>query len=305
MLHLKLVTRELKFDWAAISANVRSFAMEQNLNNDVAFITAATCREMFATDYSVEVVVPSVANQSEILEASNSKDASKTDKVNANMEKMLKDYENMSLEDLIAHVEYTEENMKQRREKIFDRVLSSLGGDNVSSTAAVTSVDMDLTRQAYNENLANKQLERQKRQLLIEEQAEKVRLDMERENLRKRFETGSADREGEDPLSSHAESGLTGMNSASKYGDSGGLRMGEKKSAELDFIDSLPYDPSVTQALESYMETDEFETMLTELEREIEAMAPAKIEGNVLLVVYTCPLFLSTAHIIIIFNILN
>ena len=134
-----------------------------------------------------------------------------------------------------------------------------------------------------------KELERLNKLAFEEDQLERVRLEKERETLRKRFDQDSADQEGVDPL---ALGDGTLSKSASKYGDSTGTHVGEKKSAELEYIDSLPYDPSVVQALESYMETNEFDVMLTELEKEIEAMAPSKTDGWFLLRMYAFLFFI-------------
>lgn len=134
-----------------------------------------------------------------------------------------------------------------------------------------------LTRQAYAENLAKKESERLKKVAFAEEQAEKLRLEKDREILKRRFDVDSADGVGENPLAHLSGDPAAGF----KYGDRSGLqRAGEKVSAELEFIDSMPYDPNVSQALENFMETDEFEVMLSELEREIDAMAPSKGEGK-------------------------
>jgi hypothetical protein len=67
--------------------------------------------------------------------------------------------------------------------------------------------------------------------------------------LKKRFDVCSADpcdREGKDPMG-FVDTPQSAAKSGSKYGDKGGMKMGEKKSAELDYIDSLPYDPIVVQ----------------------------------------------------------
>ena len=280
VLYLRNVTRELKFDWNAVAHKVQEFAIQENATDAV--ITPATCRKWFASDYHVTVAsaAPATAGDENVEESA--EDVLPSPK----MENLMKDYEDMSMDELVAHVEATELQMRQRKEEIFGRVLTSLGGgaSNIESTIAFNSAtntttsttysDYELTRQAYADNLAIKEAERLKKLALVEEQAEKVRLDKERDTLKRRFEHGSADGEGEDPLA-HIDSAGAGY----KYGDSSSVRAaGEKLSPEMEFIDSMPYDPNVTEALENFMETDEFDAMLSELEREIDAMAPSKGE---------------------------
>lgn len=281
--YLKSVTRELKFDWNAIAAKVTEHAKaEGRAESSLSFITAKSCREMFSQDYAVEKVVSAAPPMQAVTSPPAIQDTAVTpdgkgSKINKEMADMLRDYESMSLEDLVAHVNSREEQMAQRREQIFERVLSSLGAE--AGSGDFSNSDIEATKQAYSDTLAARELERRRRAEHEEELKEKQRLEQERENLRNRFQPGSVDQQGEDPLG-YADAIASGIRSASKYGDSGGTKAGDKKSAELEFIDSLPYDPNVVQALENYMETDDFDMMLTELEKEIEARAPGKDAGE-------------------------
>lgn len=258
--YLRSVTRELKFDWNAIADNVRVFADQENLSG--ISVTPAECRKWFASDYHVTVTSINAPGHSFSAEASEQEVQLKISAAT--------NYDDMSMDELVAHVEATELQMKQRKEEIFGRVLSSLGGNaaNIDSTVAFNAITNVTTI---------KETERLKKIAFAEEQAEKVRLECERELLKRRFDADSADGVGEDPLAHLSGDTAAGF----KYGDSGNLhKAGEKVSAELDFIDSMPYDPNVSAALENFMETDEFEVMLSELEREIDAMAPSKGEGG-------------------------
>lgn len=278
--YLRSVTRELKFDWNAISDKVQAFADNENLIG--VSVTPAACRKWFASDYHVTVTSAAVS-------ATVASSDEEEPEMGLKMSTPVTNYEAMSMDELVAHVEATELHMKQRKEEIFGRVLSSLGGTaaNIDSTVAfnastnvtTTTVysDYELTRQAYADNLAIKESERLKKIALAEEQAEKIRLEKERDVLKRRFDVDSADSVGADPLAHLSDDATAGF----KYGDSGSMqKAGEKVSAEMAFIDSMPYDPNVSQALENFMETDEFEIMLSELEREINAMAPSKGEGQ-------------------------
>lgn len=286
--YLKGRTRELTFDWNKIAEDVRNHGKTALGFNDVSFVTPKSCREAFASDYSVDKVLQSSGFDPQTIEqpaqqSPEQPNKAKTTptKVNVDMANMLREYENMSLDDLIEHVQKTEERMKVRREQIFGRVLSSLGGeDGLPSTdgGGFISTEFEHTRQAYNESLATREYEQLKRTAREDEARENQRLEEARNELKRRFDVGSKDREGEDPLGQAGAATLT-SGAKSRYGDSGALRQGDKTDAELDFIDSLPYDPNVVKAFETYMETDEFDQMLTELEMELQAQAPAKSEG--------------------------
>jgi hypothetical protein len=273
LVHLRNTTRDLQFDWKAVESSVQHFAAKE-FPGESFTINAASCRYHFANDYSVESVVDinSEAAARITEEAAAAASAPPVQPTN---------YDSLSLEELIAHVDATEVHLRQRKEEIFKRVLTSLGGEASQLEAATAMVgehssesiaaaqDYDTTRQAYIEILAERDAQRAKREILAVEHAERLRLDADRETLRRRFEEGSADAVGEDPLSEHA-------GGSAQYKSTGTAYPGEKRSAEMEFIDSLPYNPGMTQALERYMETEEFDIMLTDLERELEAMAPSK-----------------------------
>jgi hypothetical protein len=242
VVYLKGITRELTFDWNAIADSVRKHGTTVVGCTDVSFVTPKTCREAFAFDYSASSQAKDGADEETDPKENEDNEPSKVSGVMADM---LRDYENMSLDELIEHVNTTEEHLKRRREQIFGRVLTSLAGDS-SQEPLVSTMDYELTRQAYADNLAIREQERLKKLAYEEEVHEKLRLEHEREALKKRFDVGSADREGEDPLG-FVDTPQSAAKSGSKYGDKGGTKMGEKKSAELDYIDSLPYDPTVVQ----------------------------------------------------------
>ena len=327
LVYLRTATRELQFDWKAVTQAVREFA-ESELPGHSLVIDPASCRQRFALDYKVsatETTDFAPSSDGKGIESPVDGEDEKNAEPSVAMSSLLQGYENLSLEELIAPVDAAEEQMKVRTEQVFQRVLNSLGGekgrvdsilsvDHSNSTVSnIAFSDYEYTKQAYSDNLAAKAAERLKKEAYLEEQAERQRFEAQREALRRRFEAGSADCEGDDPLLQSASANqvqqqmqqlyATGlpMLSEGKLGGGVSLTAGsngniivtsgasgasahaqqappaEKHSTpELDFIDSLPYDAAVTQALEQYMETDEFEVMLSELEKEIDAMAPPK-----------------------------
>ena len=62
--YLKSITRELKFDWSSIANQVRNHGSADLGYGDTSFVTPKTCREVFASDYSVETIVAQPAMQS-------------------------------------------------------------------------------------------------------------------------------------------------------------------------------------------------------------------------------------------------
>jgi len=268
---LRVATRELQFDWPSIASKVQQYVDERGIHapNATILINPSTCRQQFASDYrAVNTAVttsggaePAVESVSEILAAAN---ANAPPTVSSNGF----DYSDMTLDQLVAHVEANEKLLKERKEQIFHRVLQSLSGGSAARTTLADGVSDvtipadDSATQAYHESLRVRAAEQLKLENFEAEQVEKREIEAARNALRRRFEAGSADGEGEDPLLQKA------------------MRLQEEKpTAEMQYIDSLPDDPAISQALESFMESDEFETMLSELERELEAKAASKHDG--------------------------
>lgn len=319
--YLRCVTRELKFDWSRISDHMREHV--QRLGSDANSssssgqvpIDPATCRLMFARDYRFDasasiVKAEETAGKVSLLDPPPSSTAG-----NVAAQSSLpstKNFENMSLDELISHVDSTEQAMKQQKEDIFRRVMNSLGiegggsssGPNSIITAAASaSGDHSAVREAYEEGIATRELERSKRLRHQAELEERRRLEADREALRRRFDRDDAEGGGEGDLLSVDCYSRTGLDATAAAGMDDG-KASKLYSAYQDEPSTSTYDPSVGRALTSYFETEEFECILSQLERELDRMAVAKDEGKVHLPlrlsvcqsVYIVTLFASLYH---------
>jgi len=252
--YLQFVTRELKFDWVRISDHMRDHLGSCSHVP----VDPATCRLLFARDYRFDASVVSSTTSGVKVEEDPPSSASNTAQSGQQ-----KNFENMSLEELISHVDSTEQAMKRQKEDIFRRVMNSLGIEGGSSPNALSVSDSGV-REAYEEGIALRELERSKKLQHQAELEERRRLEAEREALRRRF-----DRD-EDPPALDSRTAL----------EAAGMDDGKtSKLATTSHDVPSTYDPSVGQALTSYFETEEFEAILSQLERELDRMAVAKDEG--------------------------
>jgi len=270
--YLRRVTRELKFDWSRISDQMRDhLGSSSNVSCEVP-VDPATCRLMFARDYRFDASSSIVKAEEK---AGLDPPPSTAGTAAAQSGLPTKNFENMSLDELISHVDSTEQAMKRQKEDIFRRVMNSLGieggnsGPNFSASASDSAV-----REAYEEGIATRELERSKRLRHQAELEERRRLETERDALRRRFDRDEDGGEGGDPHvtkdSWYSQTSLEAV----------GMDDGKTSKLHTASLDApSTYDPSVGRALTSYFETEEFEAILSQLERELDRMAVAKDEG--------------------------
>ena len=280
--YLRQITREFQFNWNSIALQMQ-LHIENNQKYSGIQISSAICRQRFAFDYNT-------TNTNEVIKD----DSEKSSEISSIYSKAasiesIKNYESMSLEDLIAHVDSTEIKMKQQKEDIFKRVMTSLSisqqeKDDNKLLPMVLS-DSDAVRQAYEESMLTKDAEKQKRLDQISALNEKQRIDNEREVLRKRFDFDSVDNEGIDPLA-NINSSSTAIEIEQVCGSDFMLKDDHK-----DLITSYDHNntraknegglaPSLGNSLSlPYFESDEFEAILSELERDIHTKAVSKDEG--------------------------
>lgn len=290
--HLRQITRELQFNWNAVGQQMQLYIDNNPQYTDIQ-ISATICRQRFAFDYTA------ITNSSnEVIKQDDSEvkpsEASLNHSKAASIES-IKNYESMSLEDLIAHVDSTEIKMKQQKEDIFKRVMTSLSstsqhehGDNQLKPVLSDNIDEDVAniRKVYEESMLSKELEKQKRLDQLFVLNEKQRIDNEREILRKRFDRDSVDNEGFDPLSN------TNASSSNMIEQDDDMLKDDNKEKYLIASYENTTTTTITRANEvivqgplgslstSYLESDEFEAILTELERDIYAKAVSKDEGG-------------------------
>ncbi len=127
------VIRELQFDWSAIAQKLKNFIYEAN--ETLIEVTPAICRQQYAKDYSKKsvVVVPVSAPvvieiPLEVIKIANN-DIVTTEKYvsTVSTQQIYKKYNDVTVEELLIHVDDKEKLMNKRKEEIFQIVLNSLG----------------------------------------------------------------------------------------------------------------------------------------------------------------------------------
>eukprot|EP01041_Mallomonas_annulata_P003924 gene3924-7827_t len=176
--YLRSVTRDALFDFNKVSESVIRFCLQVNPDlNEFNLRTAITpeeCRHRFAADYTA---------------------------TNEQKPKPIIDESKLSFEEIIEQQELRQEENARRQDILFRRVLESL------RTESSTEVDIDPEVQAaLLAQKLRKEIEKEKKEKRIREQRERELLEAQREALRTRFEPGSVDAIGIDPL---AETKLT------------------------------------------------------------------------------------------------
>lgn len=270
---LNQTTRECRFDWKEIQTRVKSYVIDRLPDIDSSSITVAVCREVFA---AVNTVQPPVA----------------TAPVDNSIRHQLSNQvlESLTLEELIEHVEKTEQVMNKRKEEIFQRVLHSLGGDETASTAVniAANIEDDAT-QAYHKLQQERDELKRKQEERIFEQKERERLSKERELLKKRFDPDSEDAQGEYPLfDGHRRQHVqkSAVSSSGMYldddfdDDDDENEQDEEGRARNQAINAMFEEVSMEQFLSGY----EFDAILSELEKELDERAVGKDEGK-----FFCP----------------
>jgi hypothetical protein len=164
VIQLNKITRERKFDWNQIVAELKSFVVTYFPDASLD-ITPATCRAQFAKHNAVVEPAPSAKPKGMTID----------------------ELSKLSLEELVEYVDQKEQSMKLRKEEIFQKILTSLNVDKES----VTIPFEDTATSAFHAALREKEEKIRQRELKILEAKEKERLDKERESLKRRFDPDS------------------------------------------------------------------------------------------------------------------
>eukprot|EP01039_Chlorochromonas_danica_P007356 gene7356-8138_t len=238
---LNTLARKHCFDWGEVSKEVNALLLRQG--EDV-LVTADHCRIQFAA--CNPVVMPSRAVHD-----------GKEEGVDAGAPAPTEDLSSMTLDQLVGHVEALEEKMKKRKEIIFQRVLDSLGGPLSPSEAILSEEARFLIQDSQERKLRHAAAERQRQ---ADEQERKKLLE-ERERLKKRFEPDSVDAVGENPLGDS----LTSSSFEWSRGN-----------------DNVVVEVMMAQPvlLDSALEGSDFDILLSELEKELDARAVEKEEAS-------------------------
>jgi hypothetical protein len=259
---LNVVARKFLFDWNKISHHLASFIANEGISVDD--ISPASCRTQFAACNSV--VLPTDGS----ISGNHNQVAASTTTVTDNLVKSEdkpkepNPYEHYTLEELMAHVEKNEEIMKKRKEEIFQRVLDSLGGE-----AETVTLLADPAISAYQEAIHAKQEKEKARLLKQQELQEKEKLDKEREQLKKRFDPDSEDAIGYYPEFTTLE---TNQKQDLAFAEQHDASSTESFNPVSNILNSF--------SIENFIQGEEFDRILSELEKELDSQAVGKDDGK-------------------------
>ena len=159
-------TRKLQFDFEKIATSIRG-----HFSHLICEVTANDCRIAYAQEYLSQTV------------------AEESEPINLEIE------DSMTFEEIMDVVEIRNERSEMRKQKIFSRVLASLGNP---SEAMVIEESSELEKIKFNmaEKKRYKQLEQERKEKNALELEEIRWIESEREKLRQRHLPGSVDSEG-------------------------------------------------------------------------------------------------------------
>lgn len=257
------LAREYKFDWSTVANHLRAQASAAfNVSADseqLAFISPQSCRTAFATQSQVKVPpttsTPTEALKDPAVAATLTDEASSSSDGYVPVSQM--NFDNMSVDEILAAVEQEEERLRKKKEDVFRRVLHSLtDGQSLSSQAAAVH---DSATVAFYESKRIREEARQKAEARRRDHEERLRIEKEREQLRRRFEKDSEDAQGSNPV----------LDSEAKYREDGDFSYDWEQQAANVNLEAIFGN--------NHSDIDDF---LTELEEEFESQAMGKETGN-------------------------
>lgn len=163
---LKDETRKLQFDFEKIASSIRS-----HFSHLMCEVTASDCRIAYAQEYIAQSAPEELDSKLEIEDS-------------------------MTFEEIMDVVETRNERSEKRKQKIFSRVLASLGTPS-ETIQLEESYELEKIKSNIAERKKMKQLEQERKEKYALEQEEQRWIESEREKLRQRFAPGSVDAEGE------------------------------------------------------------------------------------------------------------
>lgn len=258
------LAREYKFDWSIVANHLRAQASSVfNVSPDsdqLAFISPQSCRTAFATQSQVKVPpttsIPTEALKDPAVAATSTDEASSSTDGYVPVSQM--NFDNMSVDEILAAVEQEEERLRKKKEDVFRRVLHSLtDGQSLSSQAEAVH---DSATVAFYESKRIREEARQKAEARRRDHEERLRIDKEREQLRRRFEKDSEDAQGSNPV----------LDSEAKYREDGDFSYDWEQQAAKVNLEAIFGN--------NHSDIDDF---LTELEEEFESQAMGKDTGTV------------------------
>ena len=161
-------TRKLQFDFEKIASSIR-----YHFSHESCDVTATDCRIAYAQEY----ISQSAPEEQEL--------------------KKLEIEDNMTFDEIMDVVETRNERSEKRKQKIFSRVLASLGTPS-ETIQLEESYELEKIKSNIAERKKLKQLEQERKEKNALDQEETRWIESEREKLRQRYTPGSVDAEGED-----------------------------------------------------------------------------------------------------------
>lgn len=242
---LKLSVRQNEFDFDKVARLIQNYCIENGREYLVKSIDASSCRECFAEDFYSENN-PNTCRPEESA-------------------KPLRPLDDLSFDEMMEVISNMEEENIRKKEKIFARVLSSLSNgevDNTNDIKSFTDAETSLFLSTIEKERENKSLNKQKQIETMKQTEERKRLEIEREQLRRRFDVGSADAEGIDPLP--LSNALSTLNESIN------------NDGNIINVDVEGFD------IHEVLESKEFDAILEALEEELSLQAPNKssLDGN-------------------------
>lgn len=263
------LAREHKFDWSTVANHLRTQASSAfNVSPDsdrLAFITPQSCRTAFATQSQVKLPpttsIPVEALKAPAVAATSTPADEASSPTDGYVPVSQMNFDNMSVDEILAAVEQEEERLRKKKEDVFRRVLHSLtDGQSLSSQAAAVH---DSATVAFYESKRIREEARQKAEARRRDHEERLRIEKEREQLRRRFEKDSEDAQGGNPV----------LDSEAKYREDGDFSYDWEQQAANVNLEAIFGN--------NHSDIDDF---LTELEEEFESQAMGKESGTVVVV---------------------
>lgn len=282
---VSLLTRKHSFQWSVITKELKEYAARQQMHlssveeagSRLDFITEQSVRTAFATQNEVRVPPPVTEKAAE---------------QEGRRPGLQLDFDNMSVDEILAALEQEEERQMAKKEEIFRRVLLSLSPDEDPSsqlTASAAAVS-DPATSAYFEAKKARLEQKKRAEIRRRETAEREKFEKEREELRRERESAEKARDHTSRTSTRAEE-----KDWKDYASGFPLSLLDSLSASLapslsalslsSSSDPLSIDSSslnLSTHLESFFGTqgDAFDAMLTEMEREIASERESEAGGK-------------------------
>jgi hypothetical protein len=191
---IRKTTRAVQFNFEEvaqiINTTYRPSAGGSHEGREMLPLTPQQCREIFANDYNQTMKPP----------RDDSKMKAETPTSAATTASIAVSEESLTYHEILQQHEYLKNENNKKINAVFKRVLGVL-----ETTEKVDLDENDEVVMAHRHRMESEEIERQRKILLAEEQRELEAFEIQRAKLKKRFDAGSEDAEGVDPLSQRSQ----------------------------------------------------------------------------------------------------